>query len=153
MPRDGTKNLKPVRTEEEAKKKGRNGGIASGVARRKKRSMEQAAKLLLNMPLENESVSRTMANMGFEECDMTNQMALIISMWREAVQGNVRAAEFLRSTSGQDPDNVLRNKMFKYQKEKESGDNIELEDLSATDSEIYNANSAENNSEKAQNTV
>lgn len=104
MPRDGTKNLKPVRTKEEAKKRGKNGGVASGIARRKKKSMEQTAKLFLNLPLENESVARTMANMGIEECDMTNQMAIIISMWREAVQGNVRAAEFLRSTSGQDPD-------------------------------------------------
>lgn len=153
MPRNGTKNLKPVRTKEEAKKRGRNGGIASGEARRKKRSMEQATKVLLNLPLTNESMEEAMRNFGISDEDMTNQMAIIVSMWREAVQGNVRAAEFLRSTSGQDPDNVLRKKMFNYQKEKDAGDNIELEDLSVTDGEIYSDKTEKTDSEEAEDPI
>lgn len=153
MPRDGTKNLKPVRTKEEAKKRGRNGGIASGQARRKKRSMEQAVKLLLNLPVNNNSMEKGMEAMGIDETEMTNQMAVIISMWREAVQGNVRAAEFLRSTSGQDPYNMLQKKMFKYQKEKDAGDNIELEDLSVTNNEIYNATTTENDSDEEADSI
>lgn len=40
MPRTGKpENLKPVRTKEEARKRGKNGGIASGKARREKRLM------------------------------------------------------------------------------------------------------------------
>ena len=31
-------NLEPVRTEEEAREKGRRGGIASGIARRRKKN-------------------------------------------------------------------------------------------------------------------
>lgn len=37
-----TDNLRPVRTEAEAKEKGRNGGIASGVSRRNKRILTDA---------------------------------------------------------------------------------------------------------------
>ena len=153
MPRDGTKNLKPVRTKEEAKERGKNGGVASGTARRKKRTMQQAAKLLLNMPLSNQSMEKAMSAMGIDDCEMTNQMAVMVSMWREAIQGSVRAAEFLRSTSGQDPDNVLRRQMFEYQKEKDTGENIELEDLSVTDNEIYNSNATEKDSEEKTDTV
>ena len=36
----GTKNLKPVRTKREAKERGRKGGIASGEARRAKRTFK-----------------------------------------------------------------------------------------------------------------
>ena len=42
-------NLDPVRTKEEAKKRGRNGGIKSGEARRNKRDAKNAMNLLLNM--------------------------------------------------------------------------------------------------------
>lgn len=34
-------NLKPIRTESEARKKGRNGGIASGIARREKKTVQK----------------------------------------------------------------------------------------------------------------
>lgn len=40
-PCSGTKNLKPVRTKAEAKKRGRAGGIKSGIARREKKLMSQ----------------------------------------------------------------------------------------------------------------
>ena len=34
-------NLRPIRTESEARKKGRNGGIASGIARREKKTVQK----------------------------------------------------------------------------------------------------------------
>lgn len=37
MPRKQDDNLKPARTKSEARERGKNGGKASGVARRKKR--------------------------------------------------------------------------------------------------------------------
>ena len=35
------RNLKPIRTESEAREKGRNGGIASGIARREKKTVQK----------------------------------------------------------------------------------------------------------------
>ena len=53
MPReDGYKNLVPMdqRSEDEARSLGQQGGIASGVARRRKRSMREAADYYLALP-------------------------------------------------------------------------------------------------------
>ena len=44
-------NLKKFGSEREPSEAGRKGGKASGVARRRKRDMKNAAKLLLNMPV------------------------------------------------------------------------------------------------------
>lgn len=93
-------NLDPVRTKEEAKKRGRNGGVRSGEARRKKRTMKEAAKLLMDMPTSFQSVSDSMKAMGIDDDDLTNQMAIVVSMYKEAMSGNVRAAEFIRDTLG-----------------------------------------------------
>lgn len=41
MPRKGVENLLPVRTKDEARAKGKNGGKASGAARRHKKLMSQ----------------------------------------------------------------------------------------------------------------
>ena len=35
------RNLKPIRTSEEAKEKGRRGGIASGISRRKRKQLRK----------------------------------------------------------------------------------------------------------------
>ena len=42
-------NLKPVKTKEEARERGRNGGIASGIARREKATMRQQLEMCLEM--------------------------------------------------------------------------------------------------------
>lgn len=49
-------NLMPPTTNDEARKRGKNGGIKSGVARKKKRTMQAAVKLLLDMPVAFENV-------------------------------------------------------------------------------------------------
>lgn len=142
------KNLRPVRTKEEARERGRNGGIASGEARRKKRTMKNAINLLLEMPLESNNMSETMKKMGVADEDVTNQMALVVSMWREAVGGNVRAAEFLRDTAGQNEkdnaDRRIKQKEFKlkqeeldYRKAKDAGISQEIEDMDDIEGDIY----------------
>lgn len=111
-------NMRPVRTPEEAKEKGRRGGIASGAARRKKRDMQRAAKLLLDMPIKFDSVSKQLKGMGIAEEDLTNQMAIIVSMYKEAMSGNVRAAEFLRDTVGGDAADNARKAKTRLDKER-----------------------------------
>ena len=43
-------DLKPIQSTEEAKRKGRNGGIKSGESRRKKKLMKDQISLLLSLP-------------------------------------------------------------------------------------------------------
>lgn len=57
-------NLKPVRTEEEAREKGRAGGIASGKARREKATMKKMLEMCLEMKNEDGQTYRELATLG-----------------------------------------------------------------------------------------
>ena len=102
MPRDGTKNLKPVRSVEEAKEKGRKGGQKSGETRRTQKSMREAAKLLLNMK-PTESIRQTLDALGIEKSEQTNQMAILSKVLLNALKGDMDAAKFMRDTIGESP--------------------------------------------------
>lgn len=131
-------NLKKFGSEREPKEAGRKGGVASGAARRKKRAMKNAAQLLLNMPVVGENAVKNLETMGFAEEDMTNQMALMVRVFQKAIQtGDVRAAEFLRDTAGYNPETQLKERQFKYEKDKAMGMNQEIEDTSDVDALIY----------------
>ena len=96
-------NLNPVQSKEEARERGRNGGIASGKARRKKRTMKDAAKMLLDMAVANPAVEKKMLEFGIPEEDITNQVAIMVAMVNQATKGNVKASTFLRDTIGESP--------------------------------------------------
>ena len=102
MPRDGTKNLKPVTTKEEAKEKGRNGGIKSGEVRRAQKTMREAAKLLLSMK-PTESIRKNLDALGIEKNEQTNQMAILSKVLLNALKGDMDAAKFMRDTIGESP--------------------------------------------------
>lgn len=102
----GIDNLNPVKTEEEAREKGRKGGIASGKARREKKAMRETLELLLSMPMKDgkfadvESI-KNFASMKGKNIDV--QTAISIAMIQRALKGDKGAAEFVRDTSGQKP--------------------------------------------------
>lgn len=131
-------NLKKFGSEREPREAGRKGGKASGEARRRKRDMKNAAKLLLNMPAVGENTIKNLETLGFEEEDMTNQMALMVRVFQKAMAtGDVRAAEFLRDTAGYNPETKLKEQQFKFEKDKAMGMNQEIEDTSDVDDLIY----------------
>ena len=106
------KNLRPVQSEKEAREKGRKGGIASGAARRRKRDMRQAAKLLLDADVSpsQKSMRMLMKSLGIDEQDMTYSMAILSAVLLQAGNGNVKAAAFLRDTAGYNPTQQLQEK-------------------------------------------
>ena len=137
-------NLKPFgsghRSESEERDMRSKGGKKSGETRRKKMAMKNAANLLLNMPISEEAyptIIQTLQKMGFEDDLLTNQTAMLVSMWREAMEGNVRAAEFMRDTAGQNAQTIQQKKEFEYKKERDAGISQEIEDLDEIEEEIY----------------
>lgn len=136
-PNGNVQNLNPVRTKEEAKKRGSVGGKKSGEARRRKREMREAAKLLLDMPIKQDSVARAMQSMGFNDEDLTNRTAMLVSMWKEAMGGNVSAASFLRDTAGESVEQQQKQDEFEYRKERDAGISQEIEDMDEIEGEIY----------------
>lgn len=100
--------------------------------------MKNAAKMLLNMPVSTEQMEQNLKAIGFDEADMTNQMAMLARIFTKVMAtGDVKAAEFLRDTAGYNPDTRLKEAEFKYEKDKAAGMNQEVEDLTETDGAIY----------------
>lgn len=96
-------NLQPVKTKEEARRRGRNGGIASGKARREKREMRELARELLSMPLKDEPIEEIQCLSGANNKNMSGMQAALIKQLQMAIQGNTQALAFLRDTAGYKP--------------------------------------------------
>lgn len=96
-------NLIPFdeRTESEAREISRKGGIASGAARRRKKSMRDAADLFLSLPVSNKQTQGKFARLGIEADDMDNQMAVIVGLTGAAAAGDARAAKVLIELLGE----------------------------------------------------
>lgn len=99
-------NLNPVQTKEEARKRGRNGGIASGKARREKKLMRETLDVLLSMPLKNGKYADVESIRSFAALKGKNinvQEAILIAQVQKAMKGDTKAAEYVRDTIGQKP--------------------------------------------------
>lgn len=76
-------NLKPVKSKEEAREKGRKGGIASGKARAERKALKEELLLLLS--------------------EGNTQKKISLSLIKEAIKGNTKAFEVIRDTIGEKP--------------------------------------------------
>jgi hypothetical protein len=100
---NNNKNLRPVRTKEEASARGRAGGIRSGEVRRNKKTLRETVLFLLGGSCKMPQVKAKMQELGIADEDQTNQMAMTIAMFGEAMKGNVQAFNSLRDTMGEKP--------------------------------------------------
>ena len=105
MPReDGYKNLVPLnkRTKEEQRTIQQDGGISSGVSRRRKRSLKEAADLFLSMPVTDTRTFNKMAKAGIDVDDADYQMAVIVGLTMQAAKGDAKAAKVIVDLLGED---------------------------------------------------
>lgn len=139
MPRDGTKNLKPMnqRTEDEVKKIASKGGVNSGKARRKKADLKKAMELLLSLDIQDKKLKATLEEMGM---DGSNQSLLAFATFQQAVKGNQKATEnILKLTNTKDQYDIQeqreRIKSLKLDnKEREEVNKIDSESIILVDS-------------------
>lgn len=98
-------NIENLRTPttEEARDIGRKGGIASGKARQQKKLIKDNIELLLSLPIKNNKTKEQLRQLGIEESEMNNQMAMVIAMYQKVLKGDVQAFNTLRDTLGQKP--------------------------------------------------
>ena len=78
-----TKNLKPIRSVNEAREMGKVGGVASGKARRERKTLKEELIALLKTG--------------------DNQTKLSVALLSSALNGNVKAFEVIRDTIGEKP--------------------------------------------------
>ena len=98
------KNLIPndQRTPEERRENAQKAGIASGVSRRRKRSLKEAADLYLSLPVSDRRVWNKIARKGVDPEDIDNQMAMIIGLTIAATAGDAKAAKVIVDLLGED---------------------------------------------------
>lgn len=85
-------NLIPVRSEEEAREKGRNGGIASGEARRRKKMLKECFEVLLDKEFKSKDGKVA-----------TGAETLAMTVFQKAQRGDLKAFELVRDTAGEKP--------------------------------------------------
>lgn len=88
---------------EEARKIQSMGGKASSKVRRERKAMKEQLEILLSLPLQNKKLKSQIAELGIEDTEINNQMAIIISLYQEAMKGNTKAWELIRDTIGEKP--------------------------------------------------
>lgn len=79
-------DLIPVRSEQEAKEKGRKGGVKSGEARRRKKSMQELAQAMLSCRVTDDALKDKFASLGFDTKKMTMAEAMIAGQVMEAMK-------------------------------------------------------------------
>lgn len=129
-------NLVQNRPRDEAEALSRKGGVASGVARRKKRDLRQSMRTILELdisPKQEEQLQKLGIDpSGWTLGDVVNIMAV-----QTAMKGNVAAMAYCRDTAGYNPELQLREAQFEYEKKQKSGEGVEIEDVSEIIEKIW----------------
>ena len=108
-------NLIPIeevnsrRTREEHSKDSQRGGQKSGEVRRQRKAMKEQAELLLALPFniidkQGNELKKILENLGIDENNIDNQMAMIVALWRTALgngRNQVTAVQELRDIIGE----------------------------------------------------
>ena len=98
------KNLIPnsERTPDELREIAQKGGIASGAARRRKRSLKEAADYYLSLPVADKRTTNKLLRRYVDSDDIDNQMAMIAGLHEAAACGDARAASVLAKLLGEE---------------------------------------------------
>ena len=96
-------NLQVIRSKTEAREKGKKGGIASGEARRRKKTMREALEQLLYHGQIPETTKSMMRAEGIDEDEMTHQMVITRSLIAKAESGDVQAYNAICQMIGEKP--------------------------------------------------
>ena len=96
-------NLKKF-TSEEARKNGKKGAEASAKARREKKSLREACQILLtSAPVLTEKNRKALLDLGFDPDNADNQLMLVVSCFKQALKGDIRAMNLIVEWAGEKP--------------------------------------------------
>ena len=98
MPRGNPQNLDPCRTKEEATKRGRNGGIKSGKARRNKAMLRDCLEILMEKKYLDEKTGKKLTGAEMLSIDLFTKALEEVDVSKKA-----KAFEVIRDTAGQKP--------------------------------------------------
>ena len=111
------KNLKPIRTESEAREKGRNGGIASGKARREKKTIQKILADLLDGEIKDSpQFAKLASKMGVESDKSVKDIFTMVCLLNSVKSGNLGDLERLSKLLGEDKQNENADVLSKLDK-------------------------------------
>ena len=103
-------NLKPCKTTEEARERGRKGGINSGKRKKEKRKLKEIAEMLLDMKAPDDIIARfEQLYPDLDAKEMTNRLAIVQRLILNALAGDNKAFELLRDQIGEKPKEEIVN--------------------------------------------
>ena len=107
MPRGNPQNLIQYngQTPEQARANGQKGGIASGEARRKKRTFRELIETVMTMEVDDPAIHAKLIELGL---DPTHDMAITMAAVHKAENGDIEATRYLRDTKGEKPTEALQ---------------------------------------------
>lgn len=94
-------NLIPVRTKAEARELGKKGGIASGKARRAKKTLREIGDMLGGLDIKSEENKQILRDAGVCDDDMIEDVAMMFQLKTKASEGDTKAIELLAKIRGQ----------------------------------------------------
>lgn len=103
-------NLKVIRSENEAREKGKKGGQASGKSRRRKKLLRETVEMLIKLPLYEgkldkltsiENIKSGKTAQGEQPTNMTVEEAMILKQINRAMKGDLNALKFILSLYAQ----------------------------------------------------
>ena len=98
-----------VPTSEEARINGQKGGIASGEARRQKKSLREKAKLLMSLSIQDQKELLKAKELGLNEEDVDIEMLNLIHMLNIIKKENFNSVGAFNSIKELTDDNVEKN--------------------------------------------
>ena len=72
---------------------GHKGGIASGEAKRAKKSMAELARQIANSPITNEKTKKALINLGIDDAALVNGAVVVGAVYKGAASGDIKAVE------------------------------------------------------------
>ena len=84
---------------EEAKRNGAKGGQKSGEVRRQRKAMKEQFEMLLTLPFKQVEQLEFIKELGLNEDEIDNQMALVVAMYGKALKGDVQAFNTIREVT------------------------------------------------------
>ena len=120
-------NLIPTtrRTKKEARELSIKGGKRSGEARRQRKTQREQLQLLLSLPLKNPKAVEQIKNLGIEDNEINNQMAMNVAMFNLILKGGKGAVQAYNSINDLIGENA--KKELELEKAKEEIARLKLE--------------------------
>jgi len=89
------------RTPEERRENARKAGIASGIARRQKKTLREIGEMIGSLDIKSEKNREILRQAGIDDEDMINDVGMLFRLNLKAQQGDPKAIELLAKLRGQ----------------------------------------------------